>query len=43
LVVLKYVDSANIPTISAGLTYSASSSGGYRIIQFTAGTGTVIW
>jgi hypothetical protein len=42
-VVLKFADSAELPDISAGLTYSASISGGFRIIQFTAGTGTVTW
>jgi hypothetical protein len=40
---LKYADTADIPEISVGLTFSASVSGGFRILQFTAGTGTVGW
>jgi hypothetical protein len=37
---LKFSDSKT-PTVSGGLTYSSSSSGGFKIYQFTAGSGTV--
>ena len=42
IVVLKYPDwAAALSSISGGLTYSTSTSGGYRLYTFTAGTGTV--
>lgn len=41
-VALRYVDSeAAITSISGGLTYSTTTSGGYRIYSFTGGTGTI--
>jgi hypothetical protein len=30
-----------LTSISGGLTYSYSNSGGYKVYTFTAGTGTV--
>jgi hypothetical protein len=30
-----------LTSIGGGLTYSTTTSGGYRIYSFTAGTGTV--
>jgi hypothetical protein len=42
VVIIRY--SASLPdlaTIGGGLTYSKSTSGGYTIYTFTAGTGTV--
>jgi hypothetical protein len=42
IVIIRYADSFdNIPNIGAGLTYSLSTTGGYKIYSFTAGTGTV--
>jgi hypothetical protein len=35
------LDTKRAFTVSGGLTYSAATSGGYRIYTFTAGTGTV--
>ena len=43
LVVIRYSDVYSLPTIGAGLTYSATTSGGNRIITFTAGTDTISW
>lgn len=40
VVILKFADSFS-PTVSAGLTYTSSTSGGYKIYKFTAGTGTI--
>jgi hypothetical protein len=43
IVIIRYPDTLpDITTIGAGLTYSASTSGGYKIYQFTAGTDTII-
>jgi hypothetical protein len=39
-VILKYPDSKTL-TIGGGLTASTTSSGGFKITTFTAGTGTV--
>ena len=42
IVIIRYADTfADLATIDVGLTYSVSTSGGYKIYQFTAGTGTV--
>jgi hypothetical protein len=42
IVVIRYPDSyAAATSIGGGLTYSTTTSGGYRIYTFTAGTGTV--
>jgi hypothetical protein len=42
IVILRYADSiAAFTSISGGLTYTTTTSGGYRIYSFTAGTGTV--
>jgi hypothetical protein len=39
---LRYADTfPALTTIGGGLTYSTTTSGGYRIYEFTAGTGTV--
>jgi hypothetical protein len=39
---LRYVDSeAVLTSISGGLTYTTTTSGGYRIYSFTGGTGTI--
>ena len=40
IVVLKFQDTFT-PTVGSGLTYTSTTSGGYRIYTFTAGTGTV--
>ena len=41
-VVLRYPDSrALLTSVGAGLTYTVTTSGGYRIYQFTSGTGTI--
>lgn len=40
VVILKFADSFS-PTVGAGLTYSSTTSGGYKIFTFTAGTGTI--
>jgi hypothetical protein len=41
-VALRYADSqAVIASISGGLTYTTSTTGGFRIYSFTAGTGTI--
>jgi hypothetical protein len=41
IVVLKYADSFAALTVGSGLTSTSTTSGGYRIYSFTAGTGTV--
>jgi hypothetical protein len=42
IVILRYADSLpDFTTIDAGLTYTKTTSGGYKIYKFTAGTGTV--
>jgi hypothetical protein len=41
IVILKYADSLPPLTVGAGLTQTNSTSGGFRIYSFTAGTGTV--
>jgi hypothetical protein len=43
VVVLKYADTADLPVIGAGLTYSSNTSGGFHIITFTAGTDSIVW
>jgi hypothetical protein len=44
VVIIRYPDSFdNLTSIDAGLTYSFTTTGGYKIYSFTAGTGTVIW
>jgi hypothetical protein len=43
-VAIRYSDLFPFPsTIGAGLTYTTATSGGFRIIIFTAGTGIVRW
>jgi hypothetical protein len=42
IVIIRYPDSqAALTSIGGGLTYSTTTTGGYRIYSFTAGTGTV--
>lgn len=42
IVIFRYPDTKPaLTSIGAGLTYTTTTSGGYRIYQFTAGTGTV--
>jgi hypothetical protein len=42
IVIIRYADTfPAITTIGGGLTYSTTTTGGYRIYTFTAGTGTV--
>jgi hypothetical protein len=37
------VQYADIPTISAGLTYTKTIVGANKVYEFTLGTGTVSW
>jgi hypothetical protein len=42
VVILRYADSlADFTSIGGGLTYTLTTTGGYKIYRFTAGTGTV--
>jgi hypothetical protein len=42
IVILRYPDTNKaLTTIDGGLTYTTTTTGGYRIYSFTAGTGTV--
>ena len=42
IVILRYADSLkDLTTIAAGLTYTRTVTGGYKIYTFTAGTGTI--
>ena len=42
VVIIRYPDtSADLASIGAGLTYTRTVTGGYKIYKFTAGTGTV--
>jgi hypothetical protein len=42
VVIIRYPDSKDdLTTIAAGLTYTKTTSGGFKIYRFTAGTGTV--
>lgn len=42
VVIMRYTDTFDDPvSIGAGLTYTKTTSGGYKIFKFTAGTGTV--
>jgi hypothetical protein len=42
IVVLRYPDTAlDLTTIGGTLVYTKTTTGGYKIYQFTAGTGTV--
>jgi hypothetical protein len=43
IVVIKYVNTARDLTVAAGLTYTSTNTGGFKIYQFTAGTGNVSW
>jgi hypothetical protein len=39
---LRYADTkADLTSIGGGLTYTKTTTGGFKIYQFTAGTGTV--
>jgi hypothetical protein len=41
-VIVRYADTfPDITTIGGGLTYTLTTTGGYKIYKFTAGTGTV--
>jgi hypothetical protein len=41
-VILRYVDTKDdLTSIGGGLTYTKTTTGGYKIYKFTAGTGTV--
>jgi hypothetical protein len=42
IVIIRYPDTyANLASIGGGLTYSLTTTGGYKIYSFTAGTGSV--
>ena len=42
IVILRYPNTfGDLTTIGAGLTYTKTISGGYKIYQFTSGTGSV--
>jgi hypothetical protein len=42
IIIIRYAAGFDdIPTISPGLTYSLSITGGYKIYSFTAGTGVI--
>ena len=41
IVVLRYADTFADITVNAGLTYTKTTTGGYKIYTFTAGTGTI--
>jgi hypothetical protein len=42
IVILRYADTkADLTSIGGGLTYSLTTTGGYKIYTFTAGTGSV--
>jgi hypothetical protein len=43
IVILKYTDNFTISNPAGGLTFTTSTSGGYKITSFTAGTGNVQW
>lgn len=43
VVIIKYSDTFNDPTISSGLTYTKTTPAGFKVFLFTAGTGTVNW
>jgi hypothetical protein len=43
IVIIAYPDNLAPLTVGAGLTYTTPSRSGYRVYQFTAGTGTVSW
>ena len=45
IVIIAFLDTKDTPTVSAGLTYTVDTSGrpGYKVIKFTAGTGTITW
>jgi hypothetical protein len=41
-VILRYANTlADLTTIGAGLTYTLTNTGGYKIYSFTAGTGSI--
>jgi hypothetical protein len=42
-VILKYPSIYTISNPGGGLTYTTSTSGGYTVATFTAGTGNVSW
>jgi hypothetical protein len=42
IVIIRYPSTnANLTSIGGGLTYTLTTTGGYKIYSFTAGTGTV--
>ena len=41
IVILKYPDTFTISNSGGGLTFSTSTSGGFKVTSFTAGTGTI--
>ena len=41
VVILKYPDAFTITNSGGGLTFSTSSSGGFKVTTFTAGTGNI--
>jgi hypothetical protein len=43
VVIIKYPDTVTISNPGGGLTYSTSTSGGFSVTTFTAGTGNVSW
>jgi hypothetical protein len=42
-VILKYPSSRTISNPGGGLTFSTSTSGGFTVATFTAGSGSVSW
>jgi hypothetical protein len=42
-VIIAYPNTYPAPTSITGLTYSEPTRSGYRVYQFTAGTGTITW
>jgi len=45
IVIIAFPDSKDTPTISIGLTYTINTTSrpGFKVIKFTAGTGTMTW
>jgi hypothetical protein len=41
MVILKYPDDLSISNPGGGLTFSTTSSGGFKVTSFTAGTGNI--
>jgi hypothetical protein len=41
VVIIKYADNLTLSNPGGGLTYSTTTSGGFSVTTFTAGTGTI--